>query len=409
MKALYFKPDLHRVVLTKLLSLVTADAYWWRYSPLILGNVPLPERPSPEWVTLRPRLSGICGSDLAAITLKGSLDNPISTFISLPMVLGHEIVAEVAEPGEAVRDLGKGERVAVYPLLYCVPRAIHPLCPSCQKGHFHLCSNFAQGALPPGQCIGVNSRTGGGFSEYFVAHRAQLFPVPETVTDAQAVLLDPLSVGLHAVLTAGIEDSDTVLVIGAGIIGLSVMVMIRALGKKSTIYAVARYPFQKERAIQCGANEVLYERGDLQMSRELGQALNLRVYRSRFVRPFFMGGFDAAFDCVGTAKTLEQCIRWTRHSGRVVLVGASPSQRFEWSLLYWKEIRLLGSISYAMETIEGAKVHAFNVVMNMIQDGRLHLEPLTVRTYPLEQYREAFRSLVHKGAHQPIKVAFTFT
>ena len=92
MKALYFDSSLVRAIPTKILSLFTKSVYGSWISPLVYGEVPIPELPSEEWVRIRPRLTGICGSDLTAITLKGGLDNPISQFISFPMYLGHEIV-----------------------------------------------------------------------------------------------------------------------------------------------------------------------------------------------------------------------------------------------------------------------------------------------------------------------------
>ncbi len=408
MKALYFQPDVRRVIAAKLLSLVSKDAYWGKASPLVFGEVPEPKLPSPDWAKIKCRLSGICGSDLAAVTLKGSLDNPITKFISFPMFLGHEIVGEIAEVGQGIRDFRAGQRVVLYPILSCAPRAISPLCPSCQKGDYHLCQNYAEGCLPPGQCIGVNSRTGGGFSEYVVAHHSQLFRVPDDMPDDHAVLFDPLCVGLHAVLMAGLEDSQTVLVIGSGIIGLSVIQMIRALNKRCKVYAVARYDFQKELAFQCGADKVLADSDDPKLSADLAEELKAKQYHSRFVKPFFMGGFDAVLDCIGSAATLHQSIRWTRHDGKVILVGANPSQRFEWSLLYWKEIHLSGSISYAVETIDGGRVHAFDIVSRMIAQQRLKLDLLPVHRFPLGQYQHAFRSLVEKGKHRPVKVAFAF-
>jgi threonine dehydrogenase-like Zn-dependent dehydrogenase len=408
MKALYFQPSLPRVMAAKLLSPFGKEAYWGKASPLVFGEVPEPSLPSPQWAKIKCRLSGICGSDLAAIMLKGSLDNPITQFISFPMFLGHEIVGEIAEVGPSIRDLRAGQRVAVYPILSCAPRAISPACPSCQKGDFHLCQNYAEGMLPPGQCIGVNNRTGGGFSEYVVAHRSQLFPVPDEMPDEHAVLFDPLGVGLHAVLMAGLEDTQTVLVLGSGIIGLSVIQIIRALNKKCKIYAVARYAFQKDLALQSGADKVLADSDDPNLTAELARELKAKQYHSRFVKPFFMGGFDAVFDCVGSAETIHKSIRWSRHGGKVILVGANPSRRFEWSLLYWKEIQLLGAISYAMETIDGTRRHAFDIVAQMIGQGRLKLALLPVRKFRLEQYQRALTSLVHKGKNQPVKVAFAF-
>ena len=90
MKSLYFHPTLVRAVPTKLLSFLTKRVYGSRISPLVYGEVPTPELPSEDWALLRPRLTGICGSDLTAITLKGGLDKPISQFVSFPMYLGKE-------------------------------------------------------------------------------------------------------------------------------------------------------------------------------------------------------------------------------------------------------------------------------------------------------------------------------
>lgn len=406
MKALCFQPTLRRAIPTKLLSLFTKRACWGPGSPLVLRNVPAPELPTPEWVRVRSRLAGICGSDLAAVTLKGSLDNPIKHFVSFPMFLGHETVGEVDLPGDRVPDLRPGQRVAVYPILACVPRGISPVCPSCARGDYALCRNLAAGDLPPGQAIGLNSRTGGGFSEYLVAHRSQLFPVPDTVPDEHAVLLDPLCVGLHATLLADLEDDQNVLVFGAGIIGLSVIQSIRALGKACTVYVVARHPFQRELATACGADHIVEATEAPGRTEGLAQRLGARQYASRFVAPFFMGGFDVTFDCVGSRQTLQRSLHWANHRGTIVLVGASPSERFQWSLLFWKEVRLIGSISYGMEDLDGGRRHAFALALDMMRDCLLRPDLLPLRTYPLSAYRDAFDSLLVKGRTRVVKVAF---
>ncbi len=408
MKALLFQPSPARAVMAKLLSFVRKDAYWIRGSPVVYRDVPVPELPGPEWVRVKTRLAGICGSDMAAVTLKGSLDNPVRTFTSFPMYLGHEIAGEVDCPGEAVTGLHKGQRVAVYPILSCGPRGISPPCPSCGQGRFNLCRNLAEGALPPGQCIGTNNRTGGGFSEYLTAHRSQLFPVPDAVPDEHAVLLDPLCVALHAVLLAKTEPAHRVLVIGAGIIGLSVIQMIRALGIACRVYVIARHAFQKELAEQCGADRVMPGPNDPEAWGRLVKELGARQYASRFLDPFFMGGFDIIFDCVGTARTVRESLNWANHRGKVVLVGAGPSKRFEWSLLYWKEVRLIGSISFGTEMLDGRPRHAFEIVLEMMEQDRLRLDLLEVRTFRLSDYASAFKSLVEKGRTRAVKAAFDF-
>ena len=408
MKALYFNPTLPRAILSKTLSLFSKDAYWIKGSPLIYGEAPIPELPGQDWIRIKCRLTGICGSDMAAITLKGSLDNPIKHFLSFPMFLGHEIVGEIDSLGKAVKDLTTAERVAVYPLLSCAPRGISPPCPNCQKGELGLCQNLAEGNLPPGQCIGMNSRTGGGFSEYLVAHRSQVFRIPDSVPDEHAVLLDPLGVALHSVLLAQILPSNKVLVIGAGIIGLCVIQMIRALDIDCEVYVVARHDFQKELAVQCGANRIIEDTEDATKSVLLAEDLQAKQYASRFVKPFFMGGFDRTFDCVGTAETLQRSICWSNHRGRVILVGASPSKRFEWSLLYWKEVQLIGSISFGMETVQGKRRHAIEIVLEMLEEKRLRLDLLSVQTFRLADYRVALKSLLGKSQAQTVKIAFDF-
>ena len=408
MKALYFNPTLVRAIPTKLLSFVTNQVYGSKVSPLIYGEAPIPELPSEEWVRLRTRLTGICGSDLTAITLKGGLDNPISQFISFPMYLGHEIVSEIDHLGQDVKGFREGDRVTIYPILSCEPRGISPLCSCCERGDFALCTNLASGNLPPGQCIGVNNRTGGGFSEYLVAHRSQLFRIPDSIPDEQAVLLDPLCVALHAVLLRKPEPGHRVLVLGAGVIGLCVIQILRALDFDCRVYVVARHDFQKEMALSFGADRIIEDTNDPKVTASLAEELHAQQYASRFVKPFFMGGFDITYDCVGSAKTIQKSTYCANQRGRVVLLGASPPERFEWSLLFWKEIDLVGSLSYGMEEVRGKRRHAFEIAFELMEQKRLLLEEIPVQTYRLAEYRNALRDLLRKGNSRLVKAAIDF-
>lgn len=408
MKSLYFHPTLVRAIPTKLLSFFTKRVYGSRISPLVYGEVPVPELPSEDWARLRPRLSGICGSDLTAITLKGGLDNPISQFVSFPMYLGHEIVATIDHLGEEVKGFREGDRVAIYPILSCEPRGISPPCPSCERGDLALCTNLASGCLPPGQCIGVNNRTGGGFSDYLVAHRSQLFRIPESIPDEQAVLLDPLCVALHAVLLWKPAPDQKVLVMGAGIIGLCVVQVVRALGIGCKVYVAARHAFQKELALAFGADRIVEASDDPKDTAPLAEELHARQYASKFVKPFFMGGFDVIYDCVGSAKTVQRSTYWANQRGKVVLVGASPPERFEWSLLFWKELDLVGSLSYGMEDFQGARRHAFEIALELMEQQRIRLDRIPVRTYRIADYRQALADLLDKGSSRIVKAAFDF-
>jgi threonine dehydrogenase-like Zn-dependent dehydrogenase len=254
----------------------------------------------------------------------------------------------------------------------------------------------------------VNNRTGGGFSEYLVAHRSQIFRIPDSIPDEQAVLLDPLCVALHAVLLEKPEPEERVLVLGAGIIGLCVVQILRALDIDCRIYVVARHDFQKQLALSFGADRIIEDADDPKGTATLAKELRAQQYASRFVKPFFMGGFDITYDCVGSAKTIQKGTYWANQRGRVVLVGASPPERFEWSLLFWKEINLVGSLSYGMEEVRGERRHAFEVAFEMMDQKKLRLEEIPVQTYRLADYREALRDLLHKGNSQLVKAAIDF-
>src|SRR4029453_1542020 len=150
---------------------------------------PLP-LPGPDWLRLKPRLCGVCGSDISM--LKNTSSPAMSPFVSFPVVPGHEIVADVVEVGAAARS-AVGQRVVVNPLISCEMRGLVP-CRSCASGEPGLCTSMAEGNLAPGMLLGFCRDLPGGWSEELVVHRSQVFAVPEALSDATAVLVEPFSV-----------------------------------------------------------------------------------------------------------------------------------------------------------------------------------------------------------------------
>ncbi|MDQ5811386.1 MAG: alcohol dehydrogenase catalytic domain-containing protein, partial [Actinomycetota bacterium] len=130
-----------------------------RFSPLQLEEIPEPKLPTPEWVRVRPLLSGICGSDLGTLSSENS--PYFSPLTSPPFVLGHEVMGVVAEDNG---DFRAGERVVLEPALGCEVRAVDPPCPYCAAGRYALCLNVAKGAISPGIQTGFCRDTGGGWS-----------------------------------------------------------------------------------------------------------------------------------------------------------------------------------------------------------------------------------------------------
>src|SRR4051812_43335853 len=150
-----------------------------RVGPLKLTDIDVPELPGPGWCRITPSLSGICGSDLA--TIDGHSSRYFEPIVSFPFVPGHEVVGQ----------LDDDRRVVLVPILTCVVRGVDPLCAQCAAGRANRCERVAfpgHSHVEPGLQTGFCESTGGGWSVAFVAHESQLLPVPETLTDEEAVL-----------------------------------------------------------------------------------------------------------------------------------------------------------------------------------------------------------------------------
>ena len=158
MRALVADYSMSKLVLTTLLGRLDKRLYFGPHSTLALKELPDPALPAPDWVTIRTRLCGICGSDYKQVFLNGSVDNPMTALISFPQVLGHEVVGTIDRVGPAVRSRRLGERVVLNPWLSCAPRGIEPPCPACRNGQYSICRNFARGSLPPGIHTGNSSK-----------------------------------------------------------------------------------------------------------------------------------------------------------------------------------------------------------------------------------------------------------
>ena len=172
-------------------------------------------------------------------------------------MLGHEAIGIVAESGKDVKTVKVGQRVALNPWLPCAPRGIQPPCPACQQGRYHNCQHFTEGRLPPGMHTGNSKAATGGFASHFPAHETMLHPIPDDISDEQAVLADPFSVSLHAVLKAPPAAGDLVVVYGCGSLGMLTIAIIRSLFPQTSIAVIARHARQEQMARELGASHVI--------------------------------------------------------------------------------------------------------------------------------------------------------
>jgi threonine dehydrogenase-like Zn-dependent dehydrogenase len=332
-------------------------------------------------VRVRPRLSGICGSDLA--TIDGASSRYFEPIVSFPFVPGHEVVG----------DLDDGTRVVLEPVLGCAARGVDPPCRACAAGRTGNCERVAFGHLAPGLQTGYCADTGGGWSLALVAHPSQVHPVPDRLDDTDAVMVEPAACAVHAVLGARVREGDTVVVLGAGTLGLLAIAALRHLCLPGTVVAAAKHPTQRRWARELGA-DVVAEPG------ELARAVR-RVTGSLLAGDVLTGGADVVIDCVGSADSIAAALAVARPRARVALVGMPGRVGLDLTPLWHKELALAGAYAYGTEP--GGR-RTFEIAFELVEAAGLGR--LVSATYPLDRYREALDHAAHAGSRGAVKVCF---
>jgi len=370
---------------------------------------PVPTRPG--WVMAKTRLTGICGSDAKQVF--GDFgddytDSALNGHFTFPTVLGHEVVAEIAEVGDGVTSLEVGQRVVLNPWLSCVPRGIDPLCGACRDGDYSLCWHFLDGPLAAGIHTGTSKDAPGGFAEYLPAHESMWIPVPNGISDEVAVLGDPFAVSLHSVTRNPPPPGGKVLVYGGGALGATATAILRALHPDVEVMVVARFPAQAALARRLGATVV--DPYPIEQLLETAAAWSGGVLqRVDGALPMaHPGGIDVVYDTVGTGETAEIGVRLLKARGTMVKSGVHAPERWEWSPLYFKEISWVGSNAFGVEEVDGVRLHGIAHYLRLVEDGRIDMTGMLTHTFRLDQWREAFIALATQADSGAIKVAFDF-
>jgi threonine dehydrogenase-like Zn-dependent dehydrogenase len=354
-------------------------------SPLRLLNRPEPRLPGPGWTRVRPILSGICGSDLGLLTGRNS--PYLSALVSMPFTPGHEVVGETLDE---LPELPKGSRVVLDPVLGCLPRDVE-VCPGCAADQHSRCDHITAGRVSAGLQTGFCADTGGGWSRMLVAHASQLHRVPDALDDERALMVEPIACAIHSVRRIPIPDGASVLVVGAGTVGLLTTLALREYTKAGPIYVIARYGHQRERAREMGATEVL---SSDRAARALRRATGGFLARPERSEEFLLGGTDIAFECTG-GSGLSTALRVVRAGGTVLLSGM-PNAGADLTPVWFRELTMVGAYASGGRDFPDALALAQTAPLTGYVDA----------VYPLSRWRDAIGHASASGRLGSIKVAF---
>ena len=313
-------------------------------------------RPGPSEALVEVHSTGICGTDLSI--LAGKIP------VTHPLVLGHEMVGTILELNGGIppgRRLSQGDRVLVDPVVYC------GTCYQCAKGQVNLCPN---GAL-------MGRDRDGGFSNTVAVPAANLYRVPEEISDTTGPLLQVLTTCMHAGRQTPLQPGESALVMGLGVAGLLHLQLAKARGA-SPLIGVTRTASKRALAERLGADVTL----DPSDSKALETVLEYTSGR----------GVDVAIEAVGRGSTLAKAIEFTRIGGRLTLFGTitEPTPALPYYQLYYKELMISNP--------RAAKPEDFPAAIDIVSSGAVELEPLVTNVFPLSSAPDAIAATGSGGA-----------
>ncbi len=402
-ETLYFNASIPRVIFTKLLKPIWKDIIFSGMGTLVYKKNYSFDIKSPNEVLTRTLKGGICGTDLHLLMLDFSLDvTPTIIPSPNPRYLGHECVCEIVEIGKEVTSIKKGQRAVVQKPACCLIHQSGNLCLHCSQGNFWLCERDGQFATSSPY------HAAGGWNTGFCYHENQLVVLPDSISNDQAILIEPLACSLRGILKHTPEANDKVLIIGAGTIGLCTLVNLRAVQPECDVTVLARHDFQADFARQFGATEVINEENILSF---IEKKTNATMYKGELGSKTLIGGFDVIYDCVGSEKTIHNALKWTRGRGVVVMLGIDLHQsKLDLNPIWRQEVDLIGSMVHGLEDWKGKKIETFKIVIELLEKGKIpkELTKIITHRYPLSNYKEAIKTTMDKKKYNSVKVIFDY-
>jgi 2-desacetyl-2-hydroxyethyl bacteriochlorophyllide A dehydrogenase len=327
------------------------------------GKIRLNERETPVpkegEALLKVKYCGICGSDVATFTG----NQPFTTY---PRIPGHEFSAEIVEIGPNELGLKTGMPVTANPYFNCGK------CYSCRKGKVNCCEN--------NQTMGV--QRDGAFAEYIVMPVERIIP-GENLSPEALALIEPFSIGFHAVSRGNIQPLDKVLVIGAGPIGIFAMLAAKMRGAK--VFSADLMDKRLELAKNMGADGVINTGTE-----DLAEKVRCLTQNN---------GVDVAVEAAGLSNTFLNCIESVCFGGKIILIGNGKKETtFNHSILLKKELSVFGSRN---------SLHDFEPLIRIVAGGHVKIDSIISDVFPLEQVVGAFAALRNNdGSKAKVLVKF---
>lgn len=317
---------------------------------------PIPEVEDPHYVKVEVMATGICGSDVHFYQ-----EGAIGPFVvNSPMVMGHESSGVVVEVGDAVTQVSIGDHVAIEP---GVPSRYSE---ETKAGHYNLCPHMRFAATPP---------VDGTLVKYYVSPEDFVHKVPKEIPFAQVALIEPLSVAVHSNKLGGTKFNDTVVVMGAGPIGLVCGQVARSFGASTVVYVDIKAASLKVASEHFGASAVVNAK---EVSKPLDEAIRDAVGGKKI---------DVVLECTGSAPCVDAGLKSIGAGGTFVVVGmGANSIPIPMNLVSMRELSIKGCFRYSQGD--------YNDAVALVSQGKVHLDKLITATYKFEDAIAAYDNVV---------------
>ncbi|GAA5997361.1 NAD(P)-dependent alcohol dehydrogenase [Rhodotorula paludigena] len=337
---------------------------------------PVPTESSDNDAIVAPKKVTLCGSDVHYYK-----EGRVGDFIvEKPMVLGHETAALVVKVGRNVTNIKPGDRVALEPGESC------RMCPDCKAGHYQRCPKMKFAATPPFD---------GTLAHYYTLPADLCYKLPDNMTLEEGALLEPMSVGVHAVHKIGqMKLAANVVVFGAGPVGLLTAAVAKGLGARKVVIVDIQEPrlqFAKENNLV--HDYYLPSKPNEGEAREDYPRRNAKEIRERFeFEERGPNAVDLIVDCSGAEVCIQTAIYLLGHGGTMVQVGhGKPNITLDYQTVVTHELTIKGSFRYGPG--------AYRLSMDLVARGAVNLKALISHRYTFRDAVKAFEAN-HKGVGQ---------